>query len=93
MIKYCYGYNQYVTREKIINKGVIVDDCPRYSGTEDWAHIVQCPSLTEQKINFLVELQDKLLQKRNLTVTKNEIKDIIGSIKKFLFNNNYFITN
>ena len=93
IIKCSYGYNQYVTREKMINNGITVNDCTRYRRREDWAYVTQCQSLTKTNVNFLIELQDKLLQKKYLIVTKSEIEDIIRDIRKFLINNNDFVTN
>ena len=58
IINCCFRFNHYVSRDRIINYGMAVEECPRCSQREDWYHVIQCFKTFELKVNFIIELQE-----------------------------------
>ena len=62
-IKCCYGFNHHGVRNKMINK-YSTDKCISCGETEDWTHILRCPST--------VELREKWRNKLIKDIKHNE---------------------
>ena len=56
VLKCAYGLNQYAVRDRIINHGLINEECPQCSQKEDWAYVIQCPKTFDLKVEFIMEL-------------------------------------
>ena len=61
MLKYAYGFNQHTLRDSIMNHKLVNEECLRCSRKEDWNYMMQYPHTLELKVDFIMELQIKLL--------------------------------
>ena len=52
-IKYIIGYNPYGKRQKIINKGLCSNKCPRCIDVKYWEHFITCRANEGPKLKFL----------------------------------------
>ena len=92
-LKYCYSFNYYVARERIINYGLINEECLWCSRKEDWDHIIQCPKTLKLKVDFVIELKEKLMKARYKMILEKLIDEMIMDIRKYLVNKNEFTIN
>jgi len=62
ILKCVICFNHHGTRNQKINKGLIMNICPRCYIAEDWMHIVQCKAL-DMRRKFITKLYNKLVKK------------------------------
>jgi len=77
----------------MINFGLINKECSRCSCREDWDHIIQCYTTLDLKVDFVIELKEKLMKARHKLITEELIDKMIMGIGKYLVNRDKFETN
>ena len=80
-------------RDKVINYSIAVEECLRYSSYEDQYHIVQYRTNFEIKVDFIIDLKDKLMNAKSTSMSKDEIDRIILDIRMYLTNQNEYESN
>ena len=93
IIKCSNGFNQYAARDKVLNYRLAVKECPRCSQHEIQAHIIQCKETFKMRVDFIINLKDKLTKHKHLMVSDKEIDKMIYDIRMFLVENKKLKTN
>ena len=93
MIKCYYGFNHYATQDKQINYGLLIEEYLRCSKKETWKHVIQCQFTFETKVDFIIELKQKLIDTKNKSMSNEEISTIIHDIRMFLVGQDNFKSN
>lgn len=85
-LKCIVGYNHHGKRNKLVNKGLTEDKCPRCEQIEDWEHVILCQSITGMKDEYLNELKSKMSK---IAIHENErelVELIMKDIKAYVHN-------
>ena len=72
---------------------MIVEECPWCSRYKIWSHIIQYKTIFELKVDYIVELKDKLINVKHGEIKEEEINEMIKDIRKFLVNRDEFKMN
>ena len=84
-LKCIAGFNQHGNRNRIINRYIILAECPRCLAEEMWEHIVQyLQNPIENKVDFIIDLYTKLMKVKPSDIDPQIIKDMIVDIREYL---------
>ena len=80
MIKFSNGYKHYRVRNALINNNIINSECPRYSKTEMWDHIIRCKETKNLRRKFTKELTLEIIKAKPSNACVNDIFDIMQDV-------------
>ena len=77
----------------MINFGLINEEYLRCSRREDWDYIIQCYTMLDLKVDFIIELKDKLMKARHKLIMEELSDKMIMDIRWYLVNRDEFEIN
>ena len=80
-MKYYYGCNHYGERDKLINAGISIDECPRWSEIKAWEHVVRYRKTVSMRAEFILMLCEDLKKLKVPGVTDEELITLIKDIR------------
>ena len=94
LIKCSYGFNQYRTKDALINKIESIREYPCCSTEyEDWKHVIKCKENRHEKAEFIKQIAIELVKHKPPDIDKEEVMKMINNVRKYLIDRNDYEIN
>jgi len=79
-----HSFNHYTKRDSLINKDMVLSECPRCSVVESWDHVILCSKTRKYRADFIRKIKKDVIQSNIWEISIDKVNFFIEDILIYL---------